>query len=378
MKKYVLIMFFILLSSTSVCAEPSLLWRETFDKPIVKTSVLSGHEISTDKRTEFSLKAVMTEGGVYILDDQGKITKEIPLNDYEKTAISTDGKIVATMKDAKVSILEINNQIQSATTVSDPQALILPQSGLFELSPQGRYLVLAPYFGRKIYFYNQQGQIISQHNAQDLKGAQIRFSKDGGCTVIHVPNWGEGKTNGYVLFFNDQGEKLWQFEHKGCEAKFDISFDGSCVILATEEKFYSLKRAGKVIYEKELMPGGIDVTLSGNGEYAVINRRAEHSITLLDNKSGKELWTYNITGFDPINSPFTSLDISETGEFIAVTLSKDWTKKNKESLLYIFDNAGNIVWQKAFEEYKIEAHLSPDGRCIEVIAGKEVYLYSLH
>lgn len=358
-----------------VKAEPALLWRRTFDAPIVKTSNLSDFKATEDRISEVPLKTVMTKENLFILDSQGNIAKEIPLKDYQKVTTSDSGMMLATIKDREVSILNIDNQIQDMVSISDPLLFKLPQRTVLELSPNGQYLIIMPYFGKNIYFYNKRNKTTSKHQFEDLRGAEVAFSGNSSYAVVHIPNWGEGKTNGYILFFNEKGKKLWQFEHKGYEAKFDISSDGNFIALATEERLYSLNKNGKVIYAKELKPGGIDIALSDDGKYIAITRTADHTVSLLDNRNGELLWSYTINGFDPINSPFTSLDVSSDGNNIAVAISKDWTRTNKESFLYLFDKSGSIVWQKTFEENRINCSLSPDGRCILVRGNKEAYLY---
>ncbi len=221
--EYILIitLLFILLSSTSVNAGTSLLWRKTFDSSIIKTGYISNFKIGADKGSEFPLKVVMTEKSISVLDSKGKIARKIPLKDYANTAISDDGTTIATMTGREISISNIDNQIQGIVKIADPQPVVLPQHVSFELSPNGKYLIVISYFSRTIYFHNKKGNMLSKHRFDDLRGAEIRFSKDSHYISIHVPNWGESKSSGYLLFFNDKGEKLWRFDHKGSQARFE-------------------------------------------------------------------------------------------------------------------------------------------------------------
>lgn len=365
----------ILTFSQSAHAAPSLLWRMTFDSPIVKTSELTDFEVTRDKGPDFPIKTVMTEKSIFVLDSNGEIANKISLKDYDKTEMSGDGTTMATLKGRVITISKIDGEIQGTASIADPQPMVLPQHISFALSPNGEYLIVISNFTHTIYFHNKQGRLLSQYDFEDLKGAEINFSKDSRYAVIHVPNWGEGKTSGYILFFNDRGEKLWRFDHKGLEAKVNLSANGDSIVLAAEDKLYSLNKEGKVIYENELIPGGTDIALSDNGHYVVMTKTTDHSISLLDNKNGKTLWSHSVGNFNLINSPFTSLDISQEGDHIAVAISKDWTKRNKESFLYLFDRAGNMVWENTFEKSRIEGAISPHGSGVLVKGYEDAYLY---
>ncbi|MCK5188039.1 MAG: PQQ-binding-like beta-propeller repeat protein [Deltaproteobacteria bacterium] len=329
------------------------------------------------KGGRFPLKTVMTEKSIYVLDGKGKISKKISLEDYSQVAMSDDGMTMATLKGREITISNLDEEVQSVVKIADPQPVVLPQHVFFELSPDGEYVVVMSFFTHTIYFHNRKGKLLSEHHFEDLRGAEVKFSKDSRYVAIHVPNWGEGKTNGYLLFFDEKGKKQWRFDHKGCEAKFDISSDGDAIVLAAENKLHSLNKKGKIIYEKELVPGGISIALSGDGKYVAVTRKADHRLSLLDNGNGKALWSHNISGFDSINSPFTSVDVSDDGVRVAVAISKDWTRRNKESSLYLFDKSGNILWRETFEQYRILGALWQNRNCMLIAGNKEAFFIDM-
>ena len=372
----VLTVIFVFVSSIAVGAEPTLLWRKTFDSRIIKTSDLMDFEVGKDgKGGKFPLKTVMTEKSIYVLDGKGEIDRQIPLKDYAKVAMSDDGMTLATLKGREITISDLDEEVQGIVKIADPQPVVLPQHVSFELLPNGDYIVVISSFTHNVYFHSIEGKLVAKHHFDDLRGAEIKFSKDSHYVAMHVPNWGDGKMNGFLVYFNEAGENLWRLDHKGCQANFDISSDGSSIILAAEDKLCSLNKKGEVIYKKELVPGGIDIALSGNGKHMAITTRTDHSISLLENVNGEVRWNHNITGFDSINSPFTSLDVSNTAASIAVTISKNWTRNNKECSFYLFDKSGNILWQETFEQDRIVSALSQDRNCILLAGNKETYLY---
>lgn len=370
-----LTIIFLFVSSMSAIAEPSLLWRMKFDSRIIKTSDLKDFKVKAGKKAEFPLKAVMTEKSILLLDKKGKIEKKIPLEDYAKVAMSDDGTTIATMQGREITVATMDGQIRGKVKIGDPQPVVLPQHVSFELSPNGEYIVVISYFTNTIYFHARNGNMLSKKYFNDLRGAEITFPKNSRYVAIHVPNWGKGNTRGYLLFFNNKGENLWQFDHKGTQAKFDISSNSNSIVLALEDRLYSLNKRGKIIYEKELVPGGIHIALSGDGKYLALARETDHSVSMLDNQNGHVLWFSNITGFDPINSPVTFLNVSDKGNCITVAISKDWSRRNNSSSLFMFDKSGNLLWRNTFETDKIRSILSRDGHFVWIDSNKEAFVF---
>ena len=227
-----------------------------------------------------------------------------------------------------------------------------------------------------ICFYENDGNRLTEHRIKDLRTAEIKFSKNSQYAAIHIPNWGGGKTGGYLLYFDKQGEKLWQTDHKGREAAFDISSDGEAVVLAAEDRLQLLTKTGRIIYTKKIEAGRTAVRLSGDGKYTVVFKSTDRSIALLDNQDGKTLWFEKINDFNPASSLMTSLDVSHEGNYIAIAVSKDWRKQNKESSLFLFNGLGDILWQNVFKESRIDGIVSPNGRSFFVTGIKESYLYN--
>ncbi|MCP4348622.1 MAG: hypothetical protein GY795_24330 [Desulfobacterales bacterium] len=377
MKKYscllsILLFFF----SVPAYAEPSLLWKKEFDSRIVKTTRLTNFQLKKGKGGDFPLKAVMTEKSIFVLDHKGKIEKRISLEDYDKAVMSDHG-IIAAMKGKTISISDLDNQVKGVVKIRDSQPMVLPQHISFEISPDGKFIAVLSSFTNMLYFHNDNGKLVSEYKFEDLRGAKIKFSGDSQYAAVHMPNWGQGKTGGFLVLFNDKGEKLWKFDHKGCEAAFDISGDGASVALAANDRLYSLDSKKNVVYEKESEPGETRVRLSVGGQYLAIARKNRHRIDLLDNRNGNILWTENISGFDPVNSPISSLDVSEQGQRTVVAISKNWTKQNKETYLFLFEKSGIMVWKHKLEEPVIQCSISPDGKCVFIFSNREGYLFRI-
>ena len=143
---------------------------------------------------------MLTERSLFVLDNRGKIEKKIPLKGYSETTLSDDGMTMAGLKGNEIILTDLNNKVQGTVKIGDPQPVVLPQHVKFELAPDGEFIVVLSSFSHTIYFHNRDGKLLSKEKVEDLKGAEIKFSDDSKFVVIHVPNWGTGKTSGYLLF----------------------------------------------------------------------------------------------------------------------------------------------------------------------------------
>ena len=313
----------VLFSVVSSFAEPSLIWKKKFDSCIVKTSRLMDMESKNGKRPDFPLRSVLTERSLFVLDNKGKIEKKISLKGYSETTLSDDGMTMAGLKGNEIILIDLNNlnnKVQGTVKIGDPQPVVLPQHVKFELAPDGEFIVVLSSFSHTIYFYNRDGKLLSKEKVADLKGAEIKFSDDSKFVVIHVPNWGTGNTNGYLLFFDNKGKKLWRFDHKGCQASFDISGDGKAVVLAAEGRLYSLNGKGDVVYEKEILAGDAMVGVSPDGGFLAIAQRSDGSVLLVDNRDGHEMWLKKIDAFNPVKSLFGTLKVGTHGNRLGVII----------------------------------------------------------
>ncbi|MCP4348630.1 MAG: hypothetical protein GY795_24375 [Desulfobacterales bacterium] len=117
--------------------------------------------------------------------------------------------------------------------------------------------------------------------------------------------------------------------------------------------------------------------LAGLMLYLAIARKNRHRIDLLDNRNGNILWTENISGFDPVNSPISSPDVSEQGQRTVFAISRDWTKQNKETYLFLFEKSGIMVWKHKLKEPVIQCSISPDGKCLFIFSNREGYLFRM-
>ena len=366
----------VLFSVASSFAEPSLIWEKKFDSRIVKTSRLMDMESKSNKRPDFPLRSVLTERSLFVLDNRGKIEKQISLKDYSETTLSDDGMTMAGLKGNEIILFDLNNEVQGMVKIGDPQPEILTQHVKFELAPDGEFIVVLSSFSHTIYFHNRDGKLLSKEKVADLKGAGIKFSDDSKFVVIHVPNWGKGKTNGYLLFFDNKGKKLWRFDHKGCQASFDVSGDGNVIVIAAEGRLYSLNGKGKVVYKKEFVPGDAMVSVSPDGGYLAVAQRSDGSVSLVDNNNSENMWSKKNGDFDPMKSRFCILEVGEQGNYTVAAVGKELSTKRDDNSLIIFLKSGDLLWRNSFGTHRIRGAFSYDGKCILISTFKTAYIYN--
>ena len=367
----------VLFSVVSSFAEPSLIWKKKFDSRIVKTSRLMDIESKNGKRPDFPLCTVLTERSLFVLDNRGKIEKKISLKDYSETTLSDDGMTMAGLKGNEIILSDLNNEMQGMVKIGDPQPVVLPQHVKFEIAPDGEFIVVLSSFSHTIYFHNRDGKLLSKEKVADLKGAKIKFSDNGKFVVIYVPNWGKGKTSGYLLFFDDKGKKLWRFDHKGCQASFDISGDGKVVVLAAEGRLYSLDGKGDVVYEKEIVAGDAMVGVSPDGGYLAIAQRSDGSVLLVDNQDGHGMWLKKIDGFNPVKSLFGTLKVGTHGNRLCVIILEDLQIDKAKNSLFLFDVKGKQIWKHSFENITVALNGLKNFRLILITINNETQLYRL-
>ncbi|MFH0908254.1 MAG: PQQ-binding-like beta-propeller repeat protein [bacterium] len=362
----ILVALLVPLAAGRAQAELSLQWKKEFDSRIVKAAWRTEPSVSNEGRPRFPLRAVMTEKSVFALDPMGKVEKTISLAGYEKAALSDDGTTLATLNNGEITVASTEGRIIGAFKIADPEPEVLPEYIDFTIAPDGRRLVVVSWFAKTVYFHDSAGKLLSRHTFDDLRGASVRFSKDGRRVAIHVPNWGEGKTSGFLVVFSGSGEQLWRFEHAGCEAQFAISSDGDSIALAAQGRIHSLDGKGNVKFSGDIDAGPVLVALSGDGSRIAVAKQSDHSVTLLDSRSGDALWSNEIPGFDPIDSPITSLSVADDAGVVAVAVNRHWKMANEEARFIFYDAKGR---QKSLYELK-----ESGARGLVILDGVETFL----
>jgi len=367
---------FLLLLSISVDAsliKPKLIWEKTFSSQIMKVCERKDIDMLKGQKAKFPLSAVITKKDVLLFNLRGKEINKISLQGYDKSSISNDGTIIAAMKGRELTVLSSHNEIINKIKIAEPQPVVLPQYITFEVSPNGQYIVIISWFSKQIYFYAVNGKLLARHQFKDLRKSRVLFSKDSSTVLIHVPNFGDGSSHGFLTCFNKTGKLLWRFDHDGCEAEFDVS--ENTFALLTSKHLYALDRRGKILFKKDL-PNHKLLSISNRSTH--IASTSKNSIYFWSYKKNNLMWQYSDSNFDQVNSLSSVLTISDNSQFIVYSSFQNWRDKPIVSNLSILDNKGNKVYQNGFDNFRIENCLfynSENYFCL--YSNISIYLYDI-
>ena len=353
--------------SMAFCDEPySLLWKHYFDSPIVKTSMVKDF---ISRSSDFPLNHVVTKKHLIELDIKTKKEKICTLKPYDIVKVADNRCIAVGVKKNVISVFNIDKEMASFKI---NKTVLIPEHLIMDISPDGAIIVILSWFHKTISFYTIKGRLLNSYTADDVKGAVIQFSKNSKRVVIHVPNYGDGSSNGYLMCYDSKGTFLWRFDHPGCQAQYDLSSDGKFVILYANQTLYSLHK-GKTIYEINMVSPEILARISNDGAHAALARKSDHCIYYIDNQNGITLWKQRISGFDFKNSPFTDMEVRQ--DVVAVAISKHWSRRNQESWVNVFNTKGKKIWDKQFEQYALDISFSINATILKVFGENAVYLY---
>ena len=367
---YVLYIVFVCLWPSVSFGEESytLLWQRSFDSPIIKISRV---EDFFSRDSAFPLSHVVSKKNLIELNIDKTKEKTVSMTSYDIVKVADNGIAVGLKKNA-ITVFSADKQM---STFNTDKTIVIPEHLILDISPDGSLIVIVSWFHKHISFYTIDGQLLNSYSSEDLKGAVIQFSKNSERVVIHVPNYGDGSSNGYLLCYDKKGRFLWRYDHPGCQAQYNLSSDGAYVILSANQKLYSLHK-GKIIYEKNMNSPEILVRISNDGKHVALARKSDHCIIYSDNQTGETLWKQTLSGFDSLNSPFTDMAVRQN--VVAVAVSKHWSKRNEESWAIVFNAEGERIWEKSFKQSALHISFSNRASIMSLFGDKSVYLYRRH
>ena len=376
MNKYNWIGIIIVLLSQTVFATPTLLWKKTLQSSIISVSQSAKRNL-TSSHPIFPIGMIHTKKNVYMFDTNAKEIQKISLEMDDLTTISDNGQMMARLINQHIIISKMNQNMMLDIPLNTLHSVVLPQHLIFSLSPDGQTFVLISWFAKTIHIYHS-GQLTAsyQEHELDLRGSQISFSKDSSHAVIHIPNWGAGK--GQVIYYNRYGNKAWQFEYHGNKADVDMSSDASTILVLTSDHYFLLDHTGQVQYDKQLDSSETAADLSGDGQTFVQFNPSNCQLTCMNLSTGTTLWSNQIQPVHDQLCELGSLHVSETGTYNFISMLKDWTQKNNQSTLYVFDRFGKLIWEHAFQLNYLNILSSTDESWFVGTGGNQACLYYMN
>jgi hypothetical protein len=367
---FIILLLTLFQSAYGVQTVPKRIWEHTFTSPV--TAICKRHvaDLPVNQKDRFPIQAVMTHTDVTMFNTKGTVSNIVSLQNYDKCKMASDTFIIAGLKNKQIHIFRSNNEQMSSFQIAEPQPVVLPQHLSFELSPDGQYLVIVSWFSKHIYFYSNDGQLRQKDHRDDLKNTQILFSKNGRQVFIHVPNYGDGHSSGYLLCYDHNGNLDWQFNHEGCKARLDISNNN--VFLLTGRNLYILTFQGKVLQKNQLL----NHQLIGASLHASSFASSENNtVYLQDYKKNGLIWQQTIMPFNRNQNRISRLFVINRHQVICAFIH-NWHDRQSNSSLIMFDNNGAEIFREQLNRIddglllNMQQHL-----CI--YGGRYVYLYDI-
>lgn len=366
MNKSLLLGIAVLSLLVTSCAEAEIfkpIFNKTFSEKVIDSILTAESE-----------KVITTKKEVVILDSSGNIKTSHSLKENQFALLfkNGDGFAIITTKPQSKQIIE---KIELFSREDKPLCSVTTKGPPF-ISPDGRWFFTADNFKNQISFYDNSGKLLGEHNFADIRNLTSVFTDDSQYCLINIPNIQKGKTSGFLVLFDSNGKKLWQFDHKGSTTgQVAISKDATNIIYSSENELFSLNRKGKVNYKIPLLPGGLAISISPNGKFIAVARREDNSVSLYEGASDKLIWEKKLQGLLGYNSPFTSIDVNDKG-YILAAVAKSWSTKNDISYLYLLKDSENLK-STSFSQRAIKAKFTDNGNNILVLLDKVVILYAL-
>jgi len=359
------------ISVIQATTRPTLLWKHTFPNKIVSCSHINNFTLENNGQLRFPLNAVNTKEQIVFLSTGGTISNSLSTTSYEHVCLSGSGNSFGNLLDGVFTIHDPQKKVQTQININ-----AIPYSSehfICKISPLGDWVCIISWFNQRISFYSGSGLLLASHQREDLKQSSIHFSKNNEWVAIHVPNWGQGNTSGYVELFNKNGQKQYTFYHRGCLANYDLTADGRWLAISDESQCYVLDQLGKVVF-KTILPGISKPAISDDGKILAVASKVDHQVSLWNVQQNKQKWIKRMDGFDKINSSFTGIDVSGKAHRIVATERQHWSRKNLNSRLTVWNDLGEQLWQNNYSNSQVYPNLSDDGKCLMVYGDCDVYL----
>jgi outer membrane protein assembly factor BamB len=213
-------------------------------------------------------------------------------------------------------------------------------------------IVVAGSLSKTVLHLNQSGQLKWQRKVGN-QAWRVALSADGETSVVGTGSTRPWDRRGRGLFcFAKDGTLLWQKNLEASVWGFSISADGNTIAVGTDNKQLLLfDRQGKPLWHRQVPAiwwhGWVwSTALSADGQL-VITGGADKGIRILDRRGTLRA------------------EHQAEGEVFAVSASADGTMSaagDNEGMIYLFNQHGNLLWQKNMGEKVWQVKLRDDGQ----------------
>jgi hypothetical protein len=264
---------------------------------------------------------------------------------------------------------------------------------LVACSGDGRYIIAGSDTGI-LRMYGRNGTALWTFSRKGKAVRSVTISGNGdyaGAVFINelAPS---SSANGEVVFFDQDGNVLWNYNTDPTVEFIKMSEDGNSVyVSAGSGTLYSYSRNGTML-AKNASDGRIwALDSSRDGSYAAAGSQITGNRLMAMKKDGVTAWNYSAkTGFGSVDiSPdggsivaagYSHLYLfdrpgsllwqySGSAEFISVAVSEngEYTVAGSQYYAWLFNETGSLLWKKEYEGFVNDVGISDDGNWI--IAG---------
>lgn len=163
-----------------------------------------------------------------------------------------------------------------------------------------------------------------------------------------------------LVYFNENGDKLWNYTSNSSIHNISISPDGSDLAVSAGNLIYFFDKMGNLLWTFHTDYGDSTARISPDGKYVIASDAAsgyDGKIYFIDNKG-------NLIKEDQVESPVLYLSISKDSHYAAI--GTNWATM-------VFDSTGHLVWK---DKMPSQVAMSSNGSFTAAItsAGDTIYL----
>ncbi|MFA5267572.1 MAG: DUF5711 family protein [Methanoregula sp.] len=233
----------------------------------------------------------------------------------------------------------------------DPQ--IYRKSVQTAVSSDGQFIAVAGPDSGIISLFSSNGTLLWGIRTNE-NITSIAISADGRSVTA-------GSYLGAIYHFDSSGNLLWNHSGLGCDNRVTISDNGLNGFVFNSGKkgdwesktVFSYDQNGTILSERSI-PQISDGALSSDGTHAVVGTKGNYgNDVILLSGTGDVLWTDTI----PDGWKIYGVEISDNGNYIAAV---------KDDGIYLFNNNGQMLWNKTPKYLTRSIAISPEGEYIVV------------
>ena len=296
-----------------------------------------------------------------------------------QVAISKDGKYAGAAATNTIYFFSTEKGLlwQFFTTYGEPSFPMASMAGI-AISADGKYIAAS--VERKLYFFEKESNKPKWFADIESEAIGIDISDNGEYIAVGVGNAGEKGDK--IFFFNNKGEKLWEYKAEHPEYQQTGNFyrpaitpDGKYVAVSTgcpDRRAYLFSKDGTLLFRSEMLTKDSPVhksAISDDGSLIAYSFDHEQGkeVLMVFSKEGKKLWGFS----SPEDVTARAVSMSSDGKYIAIGT----TAGN----VYLFSKDSNVPLWKFSSQGNFtqigDVALSSDGELLA--AGTTgVYLFS--